>query len=151
MFHYPTFRAIALRKKQALVTLSTPEMLQTHGFLYRLFEIFNNHKVSIDAITTSEISVSVTVDEGTLQNKTLLQDLSKFCEVHVEENLCLVSVIGNNINHTPGIAQKIFQAISDINVRIICLGASKHNFCFVVSDKDSAPAVVKLHERLLES
>jgi len=148
---YPTFRAIALRKKQALVTLSTPEMLQTHGFLYRLFEIFNNHKVSIDAITTSEISVSVTVDEGTLQNKTLLQDLSKFCEVHVEENLCLVSVIGNNINHTPGIAQKIFQAISDINVRMICLGASKHNFCFVVSDKDSAPAVVKLHERLLES
>jgi aspartate kinase len=60
----PLIRALALRKKQTLITLSTPEMLQTHGFLFQLFKIFNDHKISIDAITTSEISVSVTIDSS---------------------------------------------------------------------------------------
>lgn len=146
---YPLFRAIAIRKKQALVTLSTPEMLQTHGFLFRLFEIFNKYKVSIDAITTSEISVSVTVDNDVLSQSDLFSDLSKFCEVHVEQDLSLVSIIGNNINHTSGLAQKIFSCISDINVRMICLGASRHNFCFVVNENDGNSVVQKLHDQLL--
>ena len=146
---YPLFRAIAIRKKQALVTLSTPEMLQTHGFLFRLFEIFNKYKVSIDAITTSEISVSVTVDNDVLAQSELFSDLSKFCDVHVEQDLSLVSIIGNNINHTSGLAQKIFSCISDINVRMICLGASRHNFCFVVNETDGNSVVQKLHDQLL--
>jgi aspartate kinase len=146
---YPLFRAIAIRKKQALVTLSTPEMLQTHGFLFKLFEIFNKHKVSIDAITTSEISVSVTVENDVLDQADLFSDLSIFCEVNIEKDLSLVSLIGNNINHTPGLAQKIFGCISDINVRMICLGASRHNFCFVVNENDGNAVVQKLHDQLL--
>ncbi len=127
---HPLIRAMALRKKQVLVTLSTPEMLHAHGFLFQIFKIFNDHKVSIDAITTSEISVSVTLDDSTLVNKKLITDLSQIADVQVEENLALISLIGNNINHTPGLGKHIFEAISDINVRMICLGASKHNFCF---------------------
>jgi aspartate kinase len=146
---YPLFRAIAIRKKQSLVTLSTLEMLQTHGFLFKLFEIFNKHKVSIDAITTSEISVSVTVDNDVLEQKELFSELSNFCEVQVEKDLSLVSLIGNNINHTPGLAQKIFSCISDINVRMICLGASRHNFCFIVGENDGNAVVQKLHDQLL--
>jgi len=146
---HPTFRALALRRKQALLTLSTPEMLQTHGFLFRVFEVFNRHKVSIDAITTSEISVAVTVDDATLQNQELLQELTNFCSVQVEKDLCLVSVIGNHMNHTSGIAEKIFDAINNINVRMICLGASRHNFCLVLDEKDGASAIERLHSKLL--
>jgi aspartate kinase len=147
---HPLIRAMALRRKQALVTLSTPEMLQAHGFLYRLFEVFNHHQVSIDAITTSEISVSMSFDEAALANKKMLADLAKFAEVQVEENLCLVALIGNNINHTPGLAKRIFEAIPDINVRMICLGASKHNFCFLVAEEQGNEAIRRLHKTFVE-
>jgi len=142
----PLVRAMAIRKQQVLVTLSTPEMLQAPGFLYKIFKVFNDYGVSIDAITTSEISVSMTLDNSALLNKKLVHELSQFAEVQIEENLCLVSVIGNNINHTPGLAQKIFTAVSDINVRMICLGASKHNFCFLVEEAQGALAIQKLHK-----
>lgn len=148
---HPLIRAMALRKKQILVTLSTPEMLHAHGFLFQLFKVFNDHGVSIDAITTSEISVSVTLDDSTLLNKKLINDLSQFADVQVEENLALISLIGNNINHTPGLGKHIFEAISDINVRMICLGASKHNFCFLVSEENGPEAIRRLHETFIEA
>lgn len=147
----PLIRAMALRKKQVLVTLSTPEMLHAHGFLARLFEVFNFHKVSIDAITTSEISVSVTLDDSALLNKKLITDLSQFAEVQVEESLGLISLIGNNINHTPGLAKRIFDAIPDINVRMICLGASKHNFCFLVNEEQGPETIRRLHKTFIEA
>lgn len=148
---HPLIRAMALRKNQVLVTLSTPEMLYAHGFLFQLFKVFNDHRVSIDAITTSEISVSVTLDDSTLLNKKLIADLSQFADVQVEEKLTLVSLIGNNINHTPGLAKKIFESIADINVRMICLGASKHNFCFLVAEDQATAAIQKLHKSFIEA
>lgn len=146
---HPLVRALALRKKQCLVTLTTPEMLQAHGFLAKIFQVFDSHRVSIDAITTSEISVSMTVDDSMLVNKKLISDLSEFADVAVEENLCLVALIGNNVNHTSGLAQKIFDSISEINVRMICMGASKHNFCFLVSEKQGEEAIQKLHQAFI--
>jgi len=146
----PLVRALAKRSKQVLVTLSTPEMLYTHGFLFQIFKIFNDHKVSIDAITTSEISVSMTLDDTTLNNKTLFEELSKIADVQIEENLCLISLIGNNINHTPGLSKRIFEAIPDINVRMICLGASKHNFCFLVSDENANVVITRLHQTFID-
>lgn len=146
---HPLVRALALRKKQVLVTLSTPEMLYAHGFLAKIFNAFDAHKVSVDAITTSEISVSLTLDDSTLLNKKLIEDLEKFCEVHVEQGLSIVSLIGNNINHTSGLAQKIFDAISDINVRMICSGASKHNFCILVDEAHGEETIRRLHKELI--
>lgn len=145
----PLVRALALRKKQVLLTLSTPDMLHAHGFLFQIFKIFNDHKVSIDAITTSEISVSLTLDDSTLLNKKLIQELSAAAEVTVEENLSLVSLIGNQINHTPGLAKQIFESLSGINVRMICHGASKHNFCFLVSEAHGEEAIKKLHKTFI--
>ncbi len=145
----PLMRALALRKNQSLVTLSTPEMLQTHGFLFKIFKVFNDHSVSIDAITTSEISVSVTIDGEILADSKLVQDLRQFAEVQIECGYSLVSLIGNNINHTAGLAKKIFTAIEDINVRMICLGASKHNFCFLVEGTHGDKAIQKLHSEFI--
>lgn len=146
----PLIRAMALRKKQVLLTLSTPEMLYAHGFLAKIFKVFDDHKVSVDAITTSEISVSMTVDDSTLLNKKLLFDLSQFAEVYLEENLALISLIGNNINHTPGLSKKIFSAIENINVRMICLGASKHNFCFLVAESNGVETIQKIHKAFVQ-
>lgn len=146
----PLIRAMALRKKQVLLTLSTPEMLYAHGFLAKIFKVFDDHKVSVDAITTSEISVSMTVDETTVSNKRLFHDLSQFADVHVEENLTLISLIGNNINHTPGLSKKIFSAIDNINVRMICLGASKHNFCFLVAEVNGIEAIQRIHKAFIQ-
>jgi len=147
---HPLVRAIALRKKQSLITLTTPEMLNGHGFLFSIFQVFNQHKISIDAVTTSEISVSFTIDSNLMVNKEFYQDLALIGEVAIEENLTLVSLIGNNINHTPGLSHAIFSEISDINVRMICLGASKHNFCFLVSEKDDEETLRRLHKKFLE-
>ncbi len=146
----PLIRAMALRKKQALLTLSTPEMLYAHGFLAKIFKVFDDHKVSVDAITTSEICVSMTVDDSTLSNKRLLQDLSQFADVQVEENLTLISLIGNNINHTSGLSKRIFSAIENINVRMICLGASKHNFCFLVHESQGVETIQRIHKTFVQ-
>jgi aspartate kinase len=148
--HTPLVRAMATRPRQGLVTLTTPQMLQHHGFLFKIFEVFARHKVSVDSVTTSEISVSITIDEHALQNKQLFKDLEQYAQIEIEDHLTMVSLIGNKINHTPGLAKKIFHAIDDINVRMICLGASRHNFCFLVSDSEGAEALRRLHACFIE-
>jgi aspartate kinase len=145
----PLIRAMAIRSGQSLLTISTPKMLHSHGFLYEIFKIFANHKVSVDSITTSEISVALTVDDSTLVNKKLISELEALAQVKVEEKLSLVSLIGNNINHTSGLANRIFTALGDINVRMICLGASRHNFCFLVEESKANDAVIKLHDHFI--
>lgn len=149
--HKPLMRAVALRKKQSLLTISTPEMLQAHGFLYQIFKVFNDFQISVDSITTSEISVAITIDDSTPQIKELLESLSRFADVQIENDLSLVSLIGNQINQTPGLAKQIFEGISDINVRMICLGASKHNFCFLVKQDKGEEAVRRLHDRFIQN
>lgn len=147
----PLIRAMAIRSKQSLLTLTTPTMWQGHGFLYDVFKVFNDHKISVDSVTTSEISVSLTVDDATLLNDELLSDLREHAQVQVEEGLALISLIGNKINHTGGLARDIFKAVDDINVRMICLGASKHNFCFLVPEEQSKEAITRLHKYFIES
>lgn len=153
--HQPLVRAMAIKKEQALLTLTTPKMLDSYGFLAKIFQVFDQHKVSVDAITTSEISVAVTVDAPVLKQKALFDDLNLICSVQTEEGLSLVSLIGNNINHTPGLAQKIFTSIHNeenpINVRMICLGASRHNFCLVVREEQAPQAIKQLHHYFIES
>ncbi|MDG5766172.1 lysine-sensitive aspartokinase 3 [Balneolales bacterium ANBcel1] len=147
----PLIRALTIRRKQSLLTITTPDMLNTYGFLYRVFKVFNDHKVSVDSITTSEISVAMTVDDATLDDRKMLGDLEKLGQLNIEKSFELVSVIGNNINHTAGLARVVFKALSDMNVRMIGQGASKHNFCFLVDEGSGEVAVKRLHAALIES
>jgi aspartate kinase len=142
-------RAIALRENQSLLTLTTPRMLNTHGFLYQVFKVFNDNKLSVDLVTTSEISVSITLNDSTLLNKNLIRDLSETAEVRVDDKLSLVSLVGNNISETPGLSKKIFSILEDINIRMICLGASSSNICFLVDAKDGKEAVKRLHDQFI--
>jgi len=149
----PTYRSIALRREQTLVTVKSPAMLHASGFLAKVFGILAKHELSIDLITTSEISVALTFDNpsGSTQSvitNTVVAELEQLCEVSVEHGLSLVAVIGNGLTSAKGIGQTIFDTINDINIRLICHGASANNLCFLVDETDANSVVEKLHNTL---
>jgi aspartate kinase len=151
----PSYRAITRRKDQVMVTVKTPKMMFAQGFLQKVFTIIAQHKLSVDLVTTSEISVSFTLDNppnSVLQrlNRETIEELSQFCNVLVEDNYDLVTVVGNNMHSAAGVSSKIFAAISDYNLRLICYGANPHNMSFLVGNNDSTDVVNVLHKALFE-
>lgn len=147
----PIIRAIALRRNQQLVTISSLKMVNAYGFLQNIFSILAKYKISIDLITTSEVSVALTLDQPYLLTEEVIQEISQFAEIKSENSYSLVSIVGNEIITTPGISAKTFSTISDYNVRMICLGASKYNMCFLVNADDGEIVVQKLHKIFLEN
>jgi aspartate kinase len=145
----PLIRAIAKRNNQGLLTIKTPKMLNAFGFMGNIFDIFKAHEVSVDCVTTSEISVAVSVDEETLKNKELINDLENIGEVVTEFGFALVSLIGNQMFEQPGLAKRIFSSIEDINVRMLCLGASAYNFNILVKQNDGDRAIQNLHSEFI--
>ncbi len=149
----PTYRSIALRREQTLVTVKSPAMLHASGFLAQVFSILAKHELSVDLITTSEISIALTFDNPSgssqsLLTTTVVKELEQLCEVTVEHGLSLVAVIGNGLDCAKGIGQAIFQTINDTNIRLICHGASANNLCFLVNEQDANNVVEKLHSEL---
>ncbi|MDK9764657.1 lysine-sensitive aspartokinase 3 [Vibrio sp. D420a] len=152
----PLFRALALRCNQTMVTLRSANMFHAYGFLAKVFEILAKHKISVDLITTSEISVSLTLDQTDTSGgapelpEVVRKELEELCTVEVEHNLCLVALIGNNMSESKGYAKQVFSTLEDFNLRMICYGASPHNLCFLVHESVSRSAIQKLHQELFE-
>jgi aspartate kinase len=146
----PNVRAITSRKSQALLTISTPQMFNAYGFMSELFAVFGEHRVSVDCVTTSEISVAVTVENSTLENEAFIRDLKKVGHLHIEEGYSLVSLIGNELTQKSSMARVIFSSIDDVNIRMMSLGASSYNFNFLVKEQDTASVIKKLHQNLIE-
>ena len=155
----PAYRAVALRNEQTLITVKSPEMLHATGFLARVFAILAKHKISVDLITTSEISVALTIDNPPNTpmaelTDACIKDLSAFCEVEVESDLALVAVIGNHVNYEAdeeGGASRIFNTLADDELRLICHGASEHNVCFLVNQSSAKDIVKQIHDDLFAS
>lgn len=148
--HQPLIRAIAHRPSQSLLTITTPRMLHAWGFLSKVFDCFARHELSVDLVTTSEISVAITLDPSNVISESLLQDLRQLGQVEVETELCLLALIGNRITQQPGVAAQIFTLLQDVNVRLVCFGASDHNLCFLVSQDHASRALSSLHAHFLE-
>lgn len=153
--HKPSYRAIALRKEQILLTLKSPDMLHATGFLAQVFSLLAKHRISVDLITTSEISVALTLDEPTtgntrLINQQLLDELNAIGEVKIEDNLSLIAVIGNHLQATHGVGGDVLSALEKYNLRMICHGASAHNVCFLVKSEEAPGIVEHLHSYLFE-
>lgn len=152
----PVIRAISLRRNQTLVTVHSPDMLHRHGFLARLFTVLSNHQISVDLVTTSEVSVSLTVDtdvqsaERDALNDEVLRELRSFCQVEVEKDLSLIALIGNNLHATSGLSGPVFSLLEDVNIRLICHGASSHNLCFLVRQENAEKVVQLLHNRFIK-
>ncbi len=153
----PLFRALALRRKQTLLTLHSLNMLHSHGFLAELFGILARHNISVDLITTSEVSVALTLDTtgststgDTLLTQALLTELSSLCRVEVEEDLALVALIGNNLSKACGVGKEVFGVMEPFNIRMICYGASSYNLCFLVPGNEAEEVIRKLHYNLFD-
>ncbi|MCG6322653.1 lysine-sensitive aspartokinase 3 [Vibrio alginolyticus] len=152
----PLFRALALRCNQTMVTLRSANMFHAYGFLAKVFEILAKHKISVDLITTSEISVSLTLDQTDTSGgapqlpQVAREELEELCKVEVEHDLCLVALIGNNMSESKGYAKQVFGTLEDFNLRMICYGASPHNLCFLLHESVSKQAIQKLHTELFE-
>jgi len=109
-----------------------------------MFEIFDRHEISVDMISTSEVSVSLTLD-GSNDLSDIVRELEEFASVKVEKGQALVCLVGENIRHTPGIAARAFGAFGG-NIRMISQGASEMNLGFVVSDEELPDVVAVLHK-----
>jgi aspartate kinase len=137
-------RSIACKRKITLVNIVSSRMLMAHGFLRGIFEIFDQHQTPVDMLATSEVSVSLTID-NTAALDTICAELAKFADVTVEENMAIVCLVGENIRHCPNTAARVFAALGGIQTRMVSQGASQLNISLVVDAADLLPAVESLH------
>ena len=142
-------KSITSKKDITVLNIFSPKMLMAYGFLKRIFEVFDRHKTSVDLITTSEVNVSLTLDNDDNINE-ILRELSQFSEVNLESDKSLVCIVGSNLKFIPGIAKRVFRALGDYNITMISQGASVINISFVV-DKENLNNVIKtLHKEFFE-
>src|ERR1043166_1666527 len=139
------FKAIAAKKRITIVDVAAPRMLLAHGFLKSIFEAFDRHRIPIYVVSTSEVSVSLTVDSNE-SIPALAADLAKLADVKYEGRKAIVCLVGENLRETPGLAARVFAELTDVKIRMISQGASEINLTFVI-EEDAVPNVVqRLHK-----
>jgi len=137
-------KSIACKRKITVVNIHSTRMLMAHGFLRRIFEVFDRFETPVDMVATSEVSVSLTIDNPA-RIEEVLAELRQFAEAETERDQVIVCLVGENIRYTPGVARRVFNALEGINVRMISQGGSLLNISFVVAEKDLRAAIEALH------
>lgn len=140
-------KAITSKKNITLIQVNSKRMLGAYGFLARLFDVFYKYKQSVDVVATSEVSVSMTVDNGKNVEDIAL-DLKGIADVGVLKNKAVICVVGEGMRNTPGISGRTFSVLgkNKINIEMISQGASEINITFVIDGKDAENAVKVLHK-----
>jgi aspartate kinase len=144
-----TVKAIAHKTGVHIVHITSARMLGAYGFLRAIFEVFERHRTAVDIVTTSEVSVSLSLEETNALDK-IVEDLNHIGAVRVEPDRAIVCIVGEGLRSTPGIAGRVFSTIKDINVLLISQGASSINLTFVVEERHVADAVRRLHAAFFE-
>ena len=137
-------KAIAFKRGITVVNVTSDRMLMAHGFLSRLFAVCDRHETSVDMVATSEVSVSMTLDD-TRRLDAIVADMRSLGEVSVERDAALICLVGENLKFTPGVASRIFSSIEQVNVSMISHGASAINVSFIVDGASVESAVRSLH------
>jgi aspartate kinase len=143
-------KSIACKKGITVVNIHSARMLLAHGFLRRIFEIFERHHTVVDVVATSEVNVSLTIDSGENLDA-ILPDLRSLGEVDIEPKMAIICVVGDNLKYTAGVAAKLFSAVEAINVGMISLGASRINVTFLVEENRMEEAVRRLHDEFFKA
>jgi aspartate kinase len=143
-------RSIAIKKNITLVNIVSTRMLMAHGFLRRIFEVFDRFETPVDMLATSEVSVSLTIDNTRALNA-IRTELEHFAEVSIEENLAIVCMVGENIRSSPGVAARVFTSLRNIPTHMLSQGASQLNLSIVVASRDLAHAVESLHQEFFSN
>jgi aspartate kinase len=143
-------KSIACKRGITIVNIQSLRMLMAHGFLRRIFEVFDRYRTPVDMVTTSEVSVSLTIDD--VRNlRDIEEDLRQIAGVNVVRNQAIVCLVGEAIRETPGVSSRIFTALKDVNVRMISQGASLLNISVVLDDAEVEKAVAALHREFFSS
>ena len=117
-----------------------------HGFLRRLFEVFERFKTPVDVVTTSEVSVSVTVDDPR-RLPAIAEALSEFADVAREDHMAIVCVVGDGLQRDPALTARVLASVGDVPLRMVSQAASRRNITFVIRESDLPAALGRLHDR----
>jgi aspartate kinase len=137
--------AIACKRDVTVIDITSSRMLMAHGFLRRLFEVFERFKTAVDVVTTSEVSVSVTVDD-TRRIDAILDNLRNFAEAGCEGEMAIICVVGENLRSDATLFSRAVTALDRIPLRLVSQAASRRNITFVLRDADVPHAMMRLHE-----
>lgn len=140
-------KAVAAKDNITAIKITSSRMLLAYGFLRKVFEIFETYKTSIDMITTSEVGVSVSIDNTNNLNA-IVDELKKFGHVQIDKDMCIICVVGDLNSENIGFESKATEALKDIPVRMISYGGSNHNISFLISAKDKQHALQSLSDHL---
>ena len=143
-------KAVAAKDNIIAINITSSRMLLAYGFLRKVFEIFETYKTSIDMICTSEVGVSVSIDDKT-NLSAILNELKKFGTVKVDENMCIVCVVGDLDWQNVGFESVAAEAMKEIPVRMISYGGSNHNISFLISSDDKKRALQSLSNHLFNN
>ena len=143
-------KSIAAKDSITAIKIKSGRMLLAHGFMRKVFEIFETYKTSIDMITTSEVAVSVTIDDTKYLND-IIDELKKYGTVEVDQNLSIICVVGDFIAESKGYAFKVMEALKNISIRMISYGGSRHNVSLLVNTSDKKEALNALHQNLFNN
>ena len=138
------FKSIAVKKRLTIMDVVASRMLMSHGYLKAIFDVFDKHKCPVDMVSTSEVSVSISLDSNE-KLPAIAADLSQLADVKYEGRKALVCMVGENIRGQNGIAARVFQSVRHVNLRMISQGASEINMSFMVEEDDADEAVRSLH------
>ncbi|MCM1312104.1 MAG: aspartate kinase [Bacteroides sp.] len=142
-------KAVAAKDNITAINITSSRMLLAYGFLRKVFEIFETYKTSIDMVCTSEVGVSVSIDNTSNLNQ-ILNELKKFGTVKVDQNMCIICVVGDLDWHNVGFESSAAEAMKEIPVRMISYGGSNHNISFLISADDKKRALQSLSKHLFE-
>lgn len=140
-------KAVAAKDYITAIKIKSSRMLLAYGFLRKIFEIFEKYRTSIDMVTTSEVAVSLTIDNDAYL-KEIIKELELFGTVEVDTNQTIVSIVGNEITETKDVLRKIFESIPEIPVRMVSYGGSRHNISLLVSREYKEQTMQRLNEGL---
>jgi len=143
----PALTALACKRGVTVVDITSTRMLMAHGFLRRLFEVFERFKTSVDVVTTSEVSVSVTVDNPRRLDD-VVSNLRNFAEVSREPDMAIICAVGENLRADPALFARAVTALANIPLRLVSQAASRRNITFVLRNADVPEAMNRLHAAL---
>lgn len=141
-----TLTALACKRGVTVIDITSSRMLMAFGFLRRLFEVFERFRTPVDVVTTSEVSVSVTVDT-TRRLDDIVSNLRNFAEVHIEPNMAIVCIVGENLRSDSSLFAQAVTALETIPLRLVSQAGSRRNITFVMRDSDVIAAMNLLHDR----
>lgn len=140
-------KAIAAKDFITAIKIKSTRMLLAYGFLRKIFEVFEKYQTPIDMVTTSEVAVSLTIDQD-FYLKEIIKELEMYGRIMVDRDQTIISIVGNKISGVQNVLTKIFDQLSDVPVRMVSFGGSQHNISILIPGEFKEKALLQLHKGL---